>query len=74
MGRIVLTVEQIKNFASSVGLTVTAPEGLIIDTPYIICHGEVPAFESDNGDKYPTYRGLIAYSDALPDGAVIELE
>lgn len=74
MERIVLTVEQIKNMASSVGLSVTVPGTLNIETPYVICRGQVPVFESSEGEKIPAYSGLIAYSETLPDSPVIELE
>lgn len=74
MERVVLTVAQIKSLASFVGLTVSVPKALNVEAQYIICHGEVPAFESDEGEKIPAYSGLIAYTDDVSDSGVLELD
>jgi hypothetical protein len=62
-----LNIQQIRELAEFVGLSVAVPDGLATDTRYHLTNGHVPAFEADNGEIVPAYSGLIAWTRDLPE-------
>lgn len=50
--------------------------GLETDTRWNITPGHIPGFETDSGEHFPDYDGLIAYTRDLPEdqSGVLALE
>lgn len=76
MKAVALNVDQIRELAAFVGLNVKVPDGLETDTRWNITSGHIPGFESDTGERFPDYNGLIAYTRDLPEdqSGVLALE
>ncbi|EBL2769516.1 hypothetical protein H0C22_003246 [Salmonella enterica] len=76
MEAVTLNVEQIRELATFVGLSVEVPDGLETDTRWSIPPGCIPGFETDTGENFPGYNGLIAYTRDLPEdqSGVLALE
>ncbi|EAA4373516.1 hypothetical protein GCQ85_03665 [Salmonella enterica subsp. enterica] len=76
MKAVTLNVEQIRELATFTGLSVEVPEGLETDTRWNITPGHIPEFETDSGEHFPDYDGLIAYTRDLPEdqSGVLALE
>ncbi|EBE1623690.1 hypothetical protein BKC75_18840 [Salmonella enterica subsp. enterica serovar Muenchen] len=76
MEAVTLNVEQIRELATFVGLSVEVPDGLETGTRWNITPGCIPGFETDTGENFPGYNGLIAYTRNLPEdqSGVLALE
>ncbi|EAW3718499.1 hypothetical protein LDR44_003443 [Salmonella enterica] len=76
MEAVTLNVEQIRELATFVGLSVEVPDGLETGTRWNITPGCIPGFETDTGENFPGYNGLIAYTRDLPEdqSGVLALE
>ncbi|HAK7808844.1 TPA: hypothetical protein H2V04_002904 [Salmonella enterica] len=66
MKAVALNVDQIRELAAFVGLNVEVPDGLETDTRWNITSGHIPGFETDSGEHFPDYDGLIASPAIYP--------
>lgn len=62
---VVLTAKQIEDLAAF-----AKEDG---QPQYTITIGTIPEFEADDGEIFPEYTGLIAYSESLEQG-VLQLD